>query len=214
MHVHTHISSSSSMHAHPSATHTHTHTHTHTYTRTLTHAHAHTRTLTHAHTHTHSLSLLSPSLPLSLSLPLLSLSLSLPPPSLSRPLSSLFCLMQLADFGFACRIGEDSFHESIRGSPLYLAPEMLCEKHYDARADLWSVGVILFEVIFGKAPFYSETYMELMKKITAKYDIKIPTEPSTSKACKDLLQVWFCLPCLFLHVPPSTHGSKRPTLLV
>lgn len=32
----------------------------------------------------------------------------------------------------------------LRGSPLYMAPEMVCRQHYDARVDLWSVGVILY----------------------------------------------------------------------
>eukprot|EP00043_Microstomoeca_roanoka_P013011 m.127099 g.127099 ORF g.127099 m.127099 type:complete len:475 (+) comp15647_c0_seq1:172-1596(+) len=95
--------------------------------------------------------------------------------------------LKVADFGFACRIGENSFHESLRGSPLYLAPEMLCAKKYDARADLWSIGVILFEVLFGRAPFHSETYLELIKKITSKQEIKIPHEPRISSHCKDLL---------------------------
>ncbi|EGD72438.1 ULK/ULK protein kinase [Salpingoeca rosetta] len=95
--------------------------------------------------------------------------------------------LKLADFGFACRIGEDSFHESLRGSPLYLAPEMLCDKKYDARADLWSVGVILHEVLFGRAPFHSETYLELIKKITSKSSIKLPPQPSVSSDCRDLV---------------------------
>lgn len=32
----------------------------------------------------------------------------------------------------------------LRGSPLYMAPEMVCRQQYDARVDLWSVGVILY----------------------------------------------------------------------
>lgn len=32
----------------------------------------------------------------------------------------------------------------LRGSPLYMAPEMVCQRQYDARVDLWSVGVILY----------------------------------------------------------------------
>lgn len=32
----------------------------------------------------------------------------------------------------------------MRGSPLYMAPEIICRKSYDARVDLWSIGVILY----------------------------------------------------------------------
>lgn len=40
----------------------------------------------------------------------------------------------------------------LRGSPLYMAPEMVCRRQYDARVDLWSVGVIL----------YGETFVPLL----------------------------------------------------
>lgn len=36
----------------------------------------------------------------------------------------------------------------LRGSPLYMAPEMVCRRQYDARVDLWSVGVILYGEAF------------------------------------------------------------------
>lgn len=42
-------------------------------------------------------------------------------------------VLVVADFGFAVQMGEHSLHESIRGSPLYLAPEMWREGSYDAR---------------------------------------------------------------------------------
>lgn len=35
-------------------------------------------------------------------------------------------------------------HSVLRGSPLYMAPEMVCRRQYDSRVDLWSVGVILY----------------------------------------------------------------------
>ncbi len=36
----------------------------------------------------------------------------------------------------------------LRGSPLYMAPEMVCRRQYDSRVDLWSVGVILYGEYF------------------------------------------------------------------
>lgn len=36
----------------------------------------------------------------------------------------------------------------LRGSPLYMAPEMVCQRQYDSRVDLWSVGVILYGEYF------------------------------------------------------------------
>lgn len=53
----------------------------------------------------------------------------------------------------------------IRGSPLYMAPEILLRHEYDARVDLWSVGVIMYECLFGKAPYSSSSFEELAEKI-------------------------------------------------
>lgn len=54
---------------------------------------------------------------------------------------------------------------SVRGSPLYMAPEVLLRGRYDAKADLWSVGVVLYECLFGKAPYSSQSVKELLSKI-------------------------------------------------
>jgi serine/threonine protein kinase len=51
------------------------------------------------------------------------------------------------------------------GSPLYMAPEILGYKKYDARADLWSLGAILYEMVVGRAPFMASNHVELLKVI-------------------------------------------------
>lgn len=37
--------------------------------------------------------------------------------------------------------------ETLCGSPLYMAPEVLLSQRYDAKADLWSVGTIMYEMV-------------------------------------------------------------------
>lgn len=73
--------------------------------------------------------------------------------------------LKLADFGFAQKLSSGEEKRSIRGSPLYMAPEILMHRKYDAKADLWSVGVILYEGLFGKAPYKSENMEELIEKV-------------------------------------------------
>ncbi|XP_056881371.1 serine/threonine-protein kinase ULK3 isoform X6 [Takifugu flavidus] len=84
-----------------------------------------------------------------------------------KPQNILLCgsVLKLADFGFAQYMSPWDEHSVLRGSPLYMAPEMVCRRQYDSRVDLWSVGVILYEALFGRAPFASKSFAELEEKI-------------------------------------------------
>ena len=41
------------------------------------------------------------------------------------------------------------------------APEVITSQHYDAKADLWSIGTIIFQCLTGKAPFQASTFAVL-----------------------------------------------------
>lgn len=94
---------------------------------------------------------------------------------------------KIADFGFALYLGNRSA-TALKGSPLYMAPEILKSKAYDSRVDLWSVGVIFHEVLFGYAPFLSNTFEELELKILDDAPIKLPAHIRLSEECEDLLK--------------------------
>ncbi|XP_034751869.1 serine/threonine-protein kinase ULK3 isoform X3 [Etheostoma cragini] len=81
-------------------------------------------------------------------------------------------VLKLADFGFAQYMSPWDEQSVLRGSPLYMAPEMVCRRQYDSRVDLWSVGVILYEALFGRAPFASRSYAELEEKIRSNQPIE------------------------------------------
>lgn len=66
--------------------------------------------------------------------------------------------------------------ETLCGSPLYMAPEILRYEKYDAKADLWSVGAVLYEMAVGKPPFRAQNHVELLKKIEHSKGIKFPDE--------------------------------------
>lgn len=117
---------------------------------------------------------------------------------------------------------------SLRGSPLYLAPEILKYRRYDARADLWSVGVILFECLYAVPPFAADSIMQLAEKITSDTKIKAPSGVRVSHACKDLLQrllqrdpeqrlsfeEFFAHPFLDLEHMPSEESYSKGVALV
>lgn len=68
-----------------------------------------------------------------------------------------------------------------------MAPEILLEHCYDPSADLWSIGVILYESLFGFAPYRSKTIEELMQKITSKQKIDFLKQIKLSTNCRDFL---------------------------
>ena len=54
---------------------------------------------------------------------------------------------------------------SIKGTPLYMSPELVEEKPYDHTADLWSLGCILYELHTGVPPFYTNSIFQLVQLI-------------------------------------------------
>lgn len=74
-------------------------------------------------------------------------------------------VLKIADFGFARSLQPQGLAETLCGSPLYMAPEILQFQKYDAKADLWSVGAILFELITGRPPFGGQNHVQLLRNI-------------------------------------------------
>ncbi|XP_022096208.1 serine/threonine-protein kinase unc-51-like isoform X2 [Acanthaster planci] len=102
-----------------------------------------------------------------------------PPPSDIR--------IKIADFGFARILEEDMMAATLCGSPLYMAPEVIMSLQYDGKADLWSLGTILFQCLTGSAPFKASNPPEL-KKFYQRAKHVLPDIPQgTSKELKDLL---------------------------
>ncbi|NP_001391007.1 serine/threonine-protein kinase 36 isoform 3 [Mus musculus] len=94
--------------------------------------------------------------------------------------------IKLCDFGFARAMSTNTMVlTSIKGTPLYMSPELVEERPYDHTADLWSVGCILYELAVGTPPFYTTSIFQLVSLI-----LKDPVRwPSTISSCfKNFLQ--------------------------
>lgn len=80
--------------------------------------------------------------------------------------------VKLCDFGFARAMSCNTVVlTSIKGTPLYMAPELVKEQPYDLTVDLWSLGVILYELLVGQPPFYTNSIYSLVNHI-----VKDPVE--------------------------------------
>uniref|UniRef100_A0A3Q3K9E4 non-specific serine/threonine protein kinase n=1 Tax=Monopterus albus TaxID=43700 RepID=A0A3Q3K9E4_MONAL len=77
-------------------------------------------------------------------------------------------MVKLCDFGFARAMSVSTLVlTSIKGTPLYMSPELVEEKPYDHTADLWSLGCILYELHTGAPPFYTNSIFHLVLHLFA-----------------------------------------------
>ena len=62
---------------------------------------------------------------------------------------------KISDFGFAKNLefGESTILRSVVGTPLYMSPQILSKQSYTNKSDLWSVGLIFYEMIYGQTPW-------------------------------------------------------------
>eukprot|EP01133_Synstelium_polycarpum_P012793 gene12793-15012_t len=100
--------------------------------------------------------------------------------------SSDMPILKIADFGFARFIDVQSLSDTFCGSPLYMAPEILHRKNYTVKADLWSVGVILYEMLVGEPPYNCSTVVDLLHQLETSR-VRIPSSVAISRECQDLL---------------------------
>lgn len=95
-------------------------------------------------------------------------------------------IVKLCDFGFARAMSFNTLVlTSIKGTPLYMSPELVEEKPYDHTADLWALGCILYELFTGTPPFYTNSIFQLVSLII-KDPVKWPKNMSPN--FKDFLQ--------------------------
>ncbi len=74
----------------------------------------------------------------------------------------------IGDFGLALHESDQASRRGeISGTPAYMAPEQIqgLSHHLDGRADIWSLGVILYELLTGARPFHGQTTNELFEEI-------------------------------------------------
>lgn len=99
--------------------------------------------------------------------------------------------LKIGDFGLACALENDGERrKTICGTPNYIAPEVLKGKEGDGHSyevDMWSLGVILYTLLFGKPPFQTKDVKLTYKRIRAN-EYEIPDEPAISESTKALIR--------------------------
>uniref|UniRef100_A0ACD5TJH3 Uncharacterized protein n=1 Tax=Avena sativa TaxID=4498 RepID=A0ACD5TJH3_AVESA len=79
------------------------------------------------------------------------------------------------------------------GTPDYIAPEVLLKKGYGMECDWWSLGAIMYEMLVGYPPFYSDEPMTTCRKIVNwRTHLKFPEEARLTADAKDLISKLLC----------------------
>ncbi|XP_074039777.1 serine/threonine-protein kinase unc-51 isoform X2 [Leptinotarsa decemlineata] len=95
--------------------------------------------------------------------------------------------LKIADFGFARFLQDGVMAATLCGSPMYMAPEVIMSLQYDAKADLWSLGTIIFQCLVGKAPFQASTPQALKQLYEKNCNLSPKIPVKTSPELCDLL---------------------------
>lgn len=75
--------------------------------------------------------------------------------------ASIQGLVKICDFGWS--ISTNTMRGTFCGTPLYVSPELLKRKNYNNKIDVWSVGILTYELLFGRVPFEIQTEQDFIK---------------------------------------------------
>ncbi|KAK3825446.1 MAG: kinase-like protein [Benniella sp.] len=100
---------------------------------------------------------------------------------------------------------------SVVGTNNYMAPEVLRGTGYDRGCDWWSLGVIIFEMLYGYPPFISKSrHTTRLKIINWRQTLRFPAKPKVSREVQDLIEKLICEKESRLgRSPPIQHNTNK-----
>ena len=106
--------------------------------------------------------------------------------------------LKIADFGWSVH-APNSRRKTLCGTLDYLPPEMVQGLDHDSAVDVWSLGVLCYEFLFGQPPFEAEGHSNTYKRIL-RVDLRFPADILVSSGAKDLIRKVFgfdasCISC-------------------
>ena len=95
--------------------------------------------------------------------------------------------IKLCDFGWAKELSLEN-RSTFCGTVEYMAPEIVGSENYDYGVDIWSLGILLYELLYGHSPFKANNTKNVILNIKSHELTYDDTNKTVSKSCKDLIQ--------------------------
>ncbi|XP_077949980.1 serine/threonine-protein kinase PAK 6 isoform X2 [Gasterosteus aculeatus] len=96
--------------------------------------------------------------------------------------------IKLSDFGFCAQISREvPKRRSLVGTPYWMAPEVISKTPYGTEVDIWSLGIMVVEMVDGEPPYFSDTPITAMKKLRDEAAPTVKNIHRMSPVLKDFL---------------------------
>uniref|UniRef100_A0A0N5A668 non-specific serine/threonine protein kinase n=1 Tax=Parastrongyloides trichosuri TaxID=131310 RepID=A0A0N5A668_PARTI len=96
--------------------------------------------------------------------------------------------IKISDFGFCAQLSSDKpKRRSLVGTPYWMAPEVIKRSPYDMSADIWSMGIMVIEMVMGEPPHFHEDTIKALKKILECDEPSFPDNINVSEELKDFV---------------------------
>ncbi|XP_034288260.1 serine/threonine-protein kinase PAK 5 isoform X3 [Pantherophis guttatus] len=114
--------------------------------------------------------------------------------------------IKLSDFGFCAQVSKDvPKRKSLVGTPYWMAPEVISRLPYGTEVDIWSLGIMVIEMIDGEPPYFNEPPLQAMRRIRDNVPPRVKDLHKVSSVLRGFLD-------LMLVREPSQRGSAQELL--